>query len=76
MSKHMNIDELRRQINRGELKISGSASCIGSGNLIDNEGKFVEYEINHGCDIFSANSCDRQWNLFNTETGVTGFGFF
>jgi len=63
----MNIDELRRQINSGEFRISESANRIESGNLIDNEGKCVEYEINHGWDIISANSCDRQWSLFNMK---------
>lgn len=67
MNKYMNIDELRRQINSGELKISESENCIESGNLTDNEGKLVEYEINHGWDIISANSCDRQWTLFNMK---------
>ena len=61
----MNINELRRQINIGKLKLVGSCHCIESGDLINNEGEFVKYEVNHGWDILSANSCDRQWGSFN-----------
>lgn len=63
----MNIDELRRQINNGDIKFTGSVGCIESGNLINNVGKSVKYEINHGWDILSADSCDRQWKLFNIK---------
>ncbi|MGB2862640.1 MAG: hypothetical protein WBC05_04870 [Sedimentisphaerales bacterium] len=61
----MDIGELRRQIDSGKLKLSGSYSCIESGKLINNVGEAFEYEINHGWDILSANSCDRQWGSFN-----------
>jgi len=67
MNEYMDSEELRQQINSGKLKISGSANCIELGNLINNVGETVKYEINHGWDIFSANSCDRQWNFFNIK---------
>ncbi len=67
MSKYMHIDELRRQLNSGEFQITESVNCIESGNLINNVGKSVKYEINHGWDVLSANSCDRQWGLFNIK---------
>ena len=38
-----------------------------SSYLINNVGKSVKYEINHGWDVLSANSCDRQWGLFNIK---------
>ena len=65
MSEHIDIGELRRQIDSGELKLSSSCSCIESGKLINNIGENFKYEINHGWDILSANSCDRQWASFN-----------
>ncbi len=63
----MDIEELRRQINSGELMLTESVTCIETGNVTNNVGEPVKYEINHGWDILSANSCDRQWHLFNIE---------
>jgi hypothetical protein len=63
----MDVEELRRQIDSGELKLAGSCICIESGSLIDSEGVAVAYEINHGWDILSANSCDRQWTSFDMK---------
>lgn len=63
----MEIEELRRQIDSGKFKLANSCNCIKSGNLIDSEGKSVEYEINHGWDILSATSCDCQWASFNMK---------
>jgi len=65
MSKHIDIAELRRQIDSGELTFSGSCNCIESGELTNELGGAFEYEINHGWDIVSANSCDRRWGAFN-----------
>jgi hypothetical protein len=65
MCEHMDTEDLQRRINSGELKLTGSTSCIESGNLTNNTGESVKYEITHGWDIFSANSCDHQWGSFN-----------
>lgn len=67
MSNYMDVEELRRQIDSGELKLVGSSRCIESGKLSNRENVAVKYEINHGWDILSANSCDRQWALFNVK---------
>lgn len=65
MSQPLDIHELRRQIDNGELKLTGTANIIESGNLINGSGEPIEYEITHGWDVVSANSCDRQWGSFN-----------
>ncbi len=63
----MDIEELRRQIDSGELELSSSVNNIESGSLLNNKGKSIEYQINHGWDVISAKKCDLEWNSFNIK---------
>ena len=67
MNKNMDIAELRRQIDNGEFKLTGTTNTIESGIIVNSNGDSIEYEINHGWDIISANCCDRQWSSFNVK---------
>jgi len=63
----MDIEELRRRIDSGELTLTQSCNCIGAGKLLSNAGKSVGYQINCGWDILSAHSCDKKWKSFNLK---------
>lgn len=65
MAEQIDINELRRKIDRGEIELTSETDRIETGQLINKAGKTIDYEITHGCDIISANSCDRQWGLFH-----------
>lgn len=67
MSKDLDTQELRRKIDSGELKPKETCEVIESGNITNSVNNSVEYLITHGWDIFSANSCDRQWASFYAE---------
>ena len=64
----MDIEELRRQIDSGELDLIISDSCcIGSGSLSDSGGTNIDYTINHGWNVISASLCDKHWSSYQIE---------
>lgn len=63
----MTLEELKRQISTGELKIDCSNKTIITGKLLHKSGNQADYAIKHGWDIVTAVQCDEIWARSNIE---------
>lgn len=63
----MTLEELKRQISTGELKIDCTNETITTGKLPHRSGNQADYSIKHGWDIVTAVQCDEIWARSNIE---------
>lgn len=63
----MTIEEIRKKIINGEIKLPYSSNVIETGDLKKNSAESVKYKITLGWDPMAAIDCDKLWTAYKLK---------